>query len=422
MAFHYPEVPQEGLRLLRPISVSRNLLSFAMTSYHRKAKPSYRAVSYTWGDGEPTERILINEQPFFVRPNLWSCLFYLGSERDVPSRYLWVDAICINQANTPERNVQVRAMDKIYREAVSVSVWLGLPAAADQYRYLDEPIRTFEVEPFDWFLEVEDLANRPYWNRFWVIQEFLLAQDVHLHCGNTSMHYSDFKDLLGFRAGTSDYVFSTFDYRQLESGSWAVWPLITGRHPDKHPELQQPLYELLINHCASQCKDPRDRVFALLGLVTLDERPFLEQFFPDYTMSEDDVVTIVLSYIKRINVDYDWKDNDRLFLGLGVECEQRRKNLFKRAMEYDCLMGIPPNNFPFDADNPDEYEADWNEMNSNSGRRSRSRRWLWLAGLFALIVLPCGIGLKYTRWIPKSRNAWPWKLLVAAFPPRWISR
>lgn len=38
---------------------------------------------------------------------------------------LWVDSICINQADIPERNAQVAKMATIYTSAVSVVAWLG---------------------------------------------------------------------------------------------------------------------------------------------------------------------------------------------------------------------------------------------------------------------------------------------------------
>jgi len=43
---------------------------------------------------------------------------------DIP-RYFWIDAVCINQSDLPERGSQVSMMDVIYRHATNVLVWLG---------------------------------------------------------------------------------------------------------------------------------------------------------------------------------------------------------------------------------------------------------------------------------------------------------
>jgi hypothetical protein len=61
---------------------------------------------------------------FYVRPNLHSALQHL---RNYQGRhiYLWVDAICIDQNNNPERSTQVTKMAEIYNRASNVSVWLG---------------------------------------------------------------------------------------------------------------------------------------------------------------------------------------------------------------------------------------------------------------------------------------------------------
>jgi hypothetical protein len=44
--------------------------------------------------------------------------------KDGPRR-LWIDAICINQSDTLERNHQVKNMRLVYGTASSVVVWLG---------------------------------------------------------------------------------------------------------------------------------------------------------------------------------------------------------------------------------------------------------------------------------------------------------
>jgi len=92
-----------------------------------------------------------------------------------------------------------------------------------------------------------------------------------------------------------------------------------GRHVDRHPEFLQPLHELLVNHRKSQCRDPRDRVFAQLGLIPLEERKLLERFFPDYQMSEDAVAVITLGHVACFShkkVTLEW---GQLFSGIGVQ-------------------------------------------------------------------------------------------------------
>ena len=355
MPFSYRPLQLEGLRLLRPVWITHDVLTFEISHHLRKAAPPYTAVSYTWGDGQPTEQITLNGQRFPVRVNLWSCLHYLGGAVKYGQdsyTYLWVDAICIDHSNTGERNSQVRFMDQIYRNATVVSVWLGLPPIPDFLKAglvnYHKPIKTYEDDGFDWSDSIEYLANRSYWSRFWVIQEFLLAQKVHLYCGNSRVDWEAFRDILGCETGVQDFYQENVDYSRSPSGLWKAWPLVTGRHPDKHPELQQSLYKLLITHECSQYQNPRDRVFALIGLVTLEERALLERFLPDYNMTEDDVVLIALCHV-RLNVgvfEQGSIDVRRLLLALGVDSEARQKRLIRRTDEFDYLGDEPPSAYP----------------------------------------------------------------------------
>ncbi|KAI0863795.1 heterokaryon incompatibility protein-domain-containing protein [Xylaria cubensis] len=85
---------------------------------------SYDALSYVWGDPNVREHILVcNGHSVKITANLWSALQDIGTKW--PEKRLWVDAICINQENTPERNHQVGMMGDIYSTAKEVIVWVG---------------------------------------------------------------------------------------------------------------------------------------------------------------------------------------------------------------------------------------------------------------------------------------------------------
>jgi hypothetical protein len=68
-------------------------------------KLSYEALSYTWGDSQTISAIDLDGRPFPARRNLEVALRYLCL-KDKP-RILWMDALCIDQINIKERNVQV---------------------------------------------------------------------------------------------------------------------------------------------------------------------------------------------------------------------------------------------------------------------------------------------------------------------------
>ncbi|KAL4893446.1 heterokaryon incompatibility protein-domain-containing protein [Aspergillus ambiguus] len=122
-------------------------------------------------------------------------------------RRMWIDAICINQDDIPERNSQVAIMSQIYSKADSVVVWLGVE---DEYTAsVSEAICGLDSE--DWVQHLalasvaekaEDLSveareaisinrffERTWWKRVWVIQEIALPYKVQMLCGTFEINY-----------------------------------------------------------------------------------------------------------------------------------------------------------------------------------------------------------------------------------------
>ena len=65
----------------------------------------------------------MNGRLFEIRENLFHFLVELQSS--TTGHWLWVDAICINQAADAEKSHQVNMMGRIYNRAQMVRVWLG---------------------------------------------------------------------------------------------------------------------------------------------------------------------------------------------------------------------------------------------------------------------------------------------------------
>ena len=65
---------------------------------------SYEGLFYVWG-GQRTETVYCNDHTIKVMPNLVSALSRLRHMLSVLGYYrtLWVDSICLNQSEVPER-------------------------------------------------------------------------------------------------------------------------------------------------------------------------------------------------------------------------------------------------------------------------------------------------------------------------------
>src|SRR3569833_2059560 len=93
---------------------------------------SYTALSYVWGNPSPSDSIALGQADAKVpsaavshpiTANLAAALRGLRDTRR-PHR-IWADALCINQSDIPERNVQVALMGDIYRKASHTVIYLG---------------------------------------------------------------------------------------------------------------------------------------------------------------------------------------------------------------------------------------------------------------------------------------------------------
>lgn len=97
-------------------------------------KPHYEALSYTWGQVETCAWIKLENVRFPVTTNLYGALKDLRLADQI--RYLWVDALCIDQYNDREKCAQVQRLAIIYSQAHRVLAWLG-PSASDSDMAID---------------------------------------------------------------------------------------------------------------------------------------------------------------------------------------------------------------------------------------------------------------------------------------------
>jgi hypothetical protein len=93
---------------------SRQLVAYP--GYHCE----YICLSYTWGPGEAprfTRGQPLPTLPRTIEDALTMCQM-------LQKRYLWVDSICIHQANEYEKMQQIRRMSSIYKGAFASIVSL----------------------------------------------------------------------------------------------------------------------------------------------------------------------------------------------------------------------------------------------------------------------------------------------------------
>lgn len=83
----------------------------------------YHALSYVWGSPVGDRPVFCDGKQILVTENCELAMRYLRKPKS--SRTLWIDAICINQASTDERNHQVELMADVYSLAHETLLWFG---------------------------------------------------------------------------------------------------------------------------------------------------------------------------------------------------------------------------------------------------------------------------------------------------------
>ncbi|KAF5000430.1 hypothetical protein FGRMN_1761 [Fusarium graminum] len=172
----------------------------------------YRALSYCAGDAHNTIIILVNGTRCNVFANLHHALMEL---------LLWVDQICINQANLAERSHQVGFMRDIYRYAEQTFICLSTAGTEGQgLKWLVELWRTMFEEYIHWtqtigellreFLRLKstrkpfmkglagfcDVLGSPWWERAWVFQEFSTSTLPTFLLGHDAISLAELTGLL----------------------------------------------------------------------------------------------------------------------------------------------------------------------------------------------------------------------------------
>ena len=276
----------------------------------------YYALSYVWGTSDKTKRVQVNEGYMNLRDNLCCALTHLREHVGV--KQLWVDAICINQSSTEERNAQVPLMCEIFSQAAKTICFLGpernttrelyfmlselakeaqsVPGNDDTYAGVESfnvPVQGSPLSPLQNKLHdkyvgdasILALAACRWWHRAWTAQELLLSSNAILMIGPHRMEWTDVcaacDQGLAIGIWTPRHFGFMIDRAIVPYLSMRAMMRTINLKPlqESEPERMRtgsPASELLnlLTLCRyRESEDPRDKVYSVLGL--------LRQTYPD---------------------------------------------------------------------------------------------------------------------------------------------
>ena len=136
---------------------------------------------------------------------------------------------------------------------------------------------------------VSKLMQRPYWRRLWVMQELALSRGVpKLACGRSRPSWKLLVAALSNDSRLAFYV------TRLNRVRGAVHQMSGRKHKEQRVRNGRHLIFLLSHSSTFETSEPRDRVYALYGLLRVAG---IVDFVPDYSMPVEDVYKQITSFV-----------------------------------------------------------------------------------------------------------------------------
>lgn len=296
--------------------------------HDRLGSLAFSALSYVWGGIDKWQEISLNGQSFRVTSNLEAYLREAArgrarkhSER-ITDNYIWIDALCIDQTNIPERNAQVQMMGSIYSHADQVVVWLGsggqhIKMAMDQIRELSSIIPesgTLQAfissdtranlserfinmmrDKFGTRREMFEFFRLPWWTRTWILQEAALAKNVKFLAGSETISFTDiYQAIVPFYLSILDNPISTIEALNMSDEEEVAITrfahvvntraIFEHNYDDRFKSTR--LQSLLTWTARAKATDPRDKIYGLLGIISDEGK---DKLIPRYDLSVQQV-------------------------------------------------------------------------------------------------------------------------------------
>jgi hypothetical protein len=282
-------------------------------------------------------QIIVDGSPIMVGENLEKAL---RTVREIPEvqngSRIWVDAICINQNDISEKNIEVKRMGEIYRKASRVISWLGeeVDQSTETMEFMSTVGRVFShsasnsisrsfLERFhiDAAIGITRLLSRPYWSRIWITQEICLGGDRAIAiCGPRRYRMSELlrcgpilgskivqrgkflnEDLLLDPGSETDAQYLTMG--DLHAAVKKLMALYHANIECRDEERPVPLSNALWFRIpgGSRASDPRDLVYGMINLLPSNLKDLIKVDYSQEIRFVDVMVEFAMAHITSTN-------------------------------------------------------------------------------------------------------------------------
>ncbi|EZF34125.1 hypothetical protein H109_06803 [Trichophyton interdigitale MR816] len=335
---NHPDAPREYIRLLAlhpgqgddPIRGDIMELSFKDLD-----APPYQTLSYSPFDdptsiSEDSSDEMLSEQ----KPQPRNCPVYLDHDWDViyvtknceaglkAIRHLsvglpvWVDLISIDQDNNDHRSRWVALIKCVFANAVQSMIFVGAPSGDSDYaldllasiyiRGAPSVLSRVAATKEESKSALKSLFKRPCFSGLWLVQQFIYAKRPWILCGDRSLPWPPWSFMPnGMRRCASLLLFNREAWIRL---------------------IDKNFYNILRHALTHECLDPRDKIYAILGLLGETGISI------DYSLPVEVVYTGITAYLLQNHLSF------RLFDLLGAD--EQRLNLPSWVPDYSQRLQV----------------------------------------------------------------------------------
>jgi Heterokaryon incompatibility protein (HET) len=329
-----------------------------MEDPHLEASKSYDAISYVWGTSPDEGSILIDGHRLVIKKRAYEIIHQARSMW--MDKLIWIDGVCINQSDTEEKASQVVMMADIYKSARRVTAFLErvdnahlvqslfteLHFKMEGLGYSAEALKreyTRESRRAEWEALAEFFGNE-WFRRIWIIQEAAHAKELNLFYGNICMDWEYVSRTIAVisnrqlletlqPSGDEDSCFSN-SLRDILIGVGNLDTMLEFRGDINYNRKFD--LGMVLKTCARfNATNPRDKVYAVLGLTTDSSRALIQ---PNYDESYD--TASIYIYAMLVILNFGAKPLEAL-TGAGIGLKRTLKGLPSWVPDWSHHTQIP---------------------------------------------------------------------------------
>lgn len=328
------------------------------------------ALSYCWGSDKQNGVMLCNGKRRHITASLNDALKAFRESGHTRGRLLWADAVSIDQHNEAEKSEQIPLMRRIYSEANACFVHLGqrqprvtqgldlmlrLALLQNHLASTERP----EIIPMNalftllpsrghtCWTEYMTIFTLPWFARTWTLQEIALSDEALLGIGRYVIDWSCVQDsynfleehnlLLRVCPRQEGAMLRIFNFQNIQT------VLAISRSFDGFSAL----IELLIYTRESAVTDPRDKIFAILGMI--GNLPDGLKSLVDYNLSAGEIFHRAAMYM------FKHPKSDNLLAHAGLQRQSGQWDMPSWVPDWYCVSS--PYEMPLMLYRPDRFLA-----------------------------------------------------------------